>query len=105
MLKEPKKPMKHKNRIAVERKHQEHQLEKFEFSKSSKKLIVAWIQPKISFRQNSHENAFFAIFKRVYGDFGVSYGIHRSSDDFYWPNPHFLKFWGAYDQKQQKLFF
>ena len=55
--------------------------------------------------KKSRENAFFAIFKRVYGRFGVRYGIHRLSDDFCWVNPHFLKFWARSDKNQQKRFF
>ena len=55
--------------------------------------------------QKSHENAFFAIFKRLYGRFGVRYGIHRLWDDFYWLNLQFLKFWPRSDEKQQKCFF
>ena len=46
--------------------------------------------------------AFSSIFKRVYLGFGVRYDLPRLSDDFYWPNPHFLKFWGVYTQKAKR---
>jgi hypothetical protein len=66
-------------------------------------------QPKFSLKsalaKNTHENAFFAIFKRVYPCFGARYDIHHLSDDFYGLNPHFLKFSPRSDKKQQKCFF
>ncbi len=87
-------------------------------TKSAFSEISGCVRPKTTIVENNNfvgkmlaecpkwrKIAFSSIFKRLYLGFGVRYDLPRLSDDFYWPNPHFLKFWGAYTQKAQKSIF